>query len=144
MAFGWSCISRRQPASSATDAPRSKTAISDTALPLFSGWGAAPRVELRGVASPNSNGQSAAKAEPFRTSGRQSRALLVCLLKFHIGHFSRFQTLHELHYFIVIKPGIFRFNYQKETVACRQREIRRVEDRMIGLRQLVQRQHAQH
>ena len=44
----------------------------------------------------------------------------------------------------MIKFRIFRFDYQEETVAGRQREIRRVENRMVRLRQLVKRQHAQH
>src|SRR5262245_23522292 len=67
-----------------------------------------------------------------------------CSLQLDIDNFSRFQGSYKPHVLIVIVVRIFRFNNQKETVARGQSKIRSVENRMIGLRQLVQRQHAQH
>src|ERR1700682_2393127 len=58
-------------------------------------------------------------------------------LQFHITNISRFQTLQEPHHFVVIEFRIFRLDHQKETVARRQRKVRRVENRMVRLRQLV-------
>src|ERR1051325_6949841 len=44
----------------------------------------------------------------------------------------------------MLELRIFRFDDQKETVARRQREVRRIKNRMIRLRQFIQRQHAEH
>src|SRR5688572_8587052 len=65
-------------------------------------------------------------------------------LKLNIHHFPRIQILKKPHGFIVIELHILSFDHQKETVARCQRKARRVENRVIGLRQLVQRQHAEH
>src|SRR5437773_1902406 len=65
-------------------------------------------------------------------------------LQLHITNISRFQTLQKPHCFVMIELRILRFDHQKETVARRQRKVRRVENRMVRLRQLVQRQHAEH
>src|SRR5436190_21002226 len=64
--------------------------------------------------------------------------------EFHITNVPRFQTLQKSDRLVMIKLRIICLDYQKETVACRQRKVRSIENRMIGLRQLVQGQHAEY
>src|SRR5205085_8391486 len=63
-----------------------------------------------------------------------------CLLLFsifHICHLSRPQAAQELRRLCVIKFSVARFYQQEEAVARGEREVRRVEDRMIRFRQTV-------
>src|SRR5882724_12535445 len=82
----------------------------------------------RGDSETERNGAAA-----FSPSPRRPFSLSALCLKFHITNISRFQTLQKPHHFVVIEFRIFRFDHKKETVAGRQRKIRRVENRMVRL-----------
>src|SRR5215470_6749296 len=64
------------------------------------------------------------------------------VLEFHIQNFHRFQGFQKPKRLIVIKLRILCFDNQEKTVARREGEARRVENRMVRLRQFVQREHA--
>src|SRR5438034_205640 len=85
--------------------------------------------------------------EPLKANGRQLLTAFCSLLtdsQFHITNIHRLKSLQELHRFVMFKFRILRFNHQKETVTRRQRKVWGVEDRMIRLRQLIQRQHPEY
>ena len=64
------------------------------------------------------------------------------VLDFDVQHILRIQCLHEIDHVRVVKLRIVCLDYEKETIACREREVWCIENRMIRLRQLVQDEHA--
>src|SRR6185312_2059266 len=66
------------------------------------------------------------------------------VLNFHVHDVFRATIFQKLGDHIMIEAPIARFDNQEERIARSQREVRRIKYRMIGLRQLVERQHSQH
>src|SRR6476469_6631121 len=64
-------------------------------------------------------------------------------LNLDITNFYRTQTLQQVNDLLVVNLRIVRLDREKESIASGEREIRRVENRMIGLRQFVQHEHSQ-
>src|SRR6185295_14621142 len=60
------------------------------------------------------------------------------------GDLPRIERLEEPARRLEIELRIGRFDAEEEAVAARQREARHVEDRVVRLRQAVEREHAQH
>jgi hypothetical protein len=58
-------------------------------------------------------------------------------LDFDIYHFDRIKRLQQRHNLVMVVLLITRFDYQEETIATSQREVRSVEYGVIGLGQLV-------
>src|SRR2546426_11566638 len=79
-----------------------------------------------------------ASANPRRRAWRRT------LLIEHLGQIVRLQTLQELRSLHAIELRIARFDAEEKAVVRRQGEARSIEHRMMWLRQLVQRQHAEH
>src|ERR1043166_9050907 len=68
----------------------------------------------------------------------------VCCLDLNIANAHCSQRIHELHRFVMLKLRIVGLDYEEEFVARCQREIWRVENRMVRLRQFVEQQHSKH
>src|SRR5437588_4793866 len=64
-------------------------------------------------------------------------------LMFHICHLQRPEASEELGGALAFEQGIAGFDEDEEAVARGEREVRRVEDRVVRLRQAVQGEHAE-
>src|SRR5688500_507167 len=87
------------------------------------------------------------KAEARRASVARDcllpTALRLLLLVFHIVHLARAEAAQELGGLVAVELRVGALDEQEEAVARGEREVRRVEDRMIRLGQAVQREHAE-
>src|SRR5437763_2542099 len=87
------------------------------------------------------------RAEPPRRARAFSFAF--CLFTFaftsvlHICHLQRPEASEELGGALAVELGVARLDEDEEAVARGEREVRRVEDRVVRLRQAVQGQHAE-
>src|SRR5215471_2948261 len=61
----------------------------------------------------------------------------------HLRNLQRMKGLKEAFGLVLPEPGILRLDAEEEPVAAGASEIRRIENRMIRLRQSVERQHAE-
>src|SRR5712691_11552298 len=92
------------------------------------------------------NGPSAARLSsgPRRFPAVCCLLFAVCCSDFHITDIHRAQRFHKLRRFVVLKFWIVSLDHQEEFIARSQRKVRCIEHRVVRLRQLIQRQHAEH
>src|SRR5580704_19536377 len=92
-----------------------------------------PPAKLASAAKPNSPRQRRAGFALTESPSRQ--------LFFNFIHSVRLQTVQKHFGLVQIEILVPRLDHQKEPVLRSQREARHVENRMVGLRQSVQREH---
>src|SRR3954447_19447537 len=90
------------------------------------------------------NAETAETAEKRVSACSACSALYVVGLVRDSGHLPRLERFQEVARRVDVELRIRRFDAEKEPVAAGEREPRQVEDRVIRLRQTVEREHAEH
>src|SRR5262245_45893086 len=91
------------------------------------------------------NAEGAEPAENFSLSARSAgSAFAVRGSVRNGGHLARIERLEEPARVLEVKLRVLRLDAQEESIAAREREARHVEDRVVGHRQPVEREHAEY